>query len=478
MLNWKKLCSMDRESIKKLQNKLLRNFIRHQIPYHPYYRELFKKNKISLSDIKTTDDLVKVPFTTKKDIAPTKKEPKRHLDFVLQPNKKLILKHMPKRKLIWMALKGSVKKQLEYEYKPLNIHFTAGRTAAPTPFLYSAREIDMLREGGRRMMDVFEANPKYNAVNAFPFAPHLAFWQAYNGFNAVGVTSLHTGGGKILGTKGIIRAVTGMKANVLSAMPGYAYHLLKVAAEEKKDFSSIKHLMLGGERVSPELKQRLKELLNKMGAKNPKINVTYAFTEGKVAWPECSSGNCYHLYPDMEFVEIIDPKTGERLEEGQKGEIVYSALDWRGSCVLRYRTADITNGIYYDKCECGRTTPRIGAKIERESEFTEFELTKVKGELVNLNIFFPLLSGHPKVEEWQIELRKKDNDPHEIDEMVIYIAPKKKVDFEKLKKELMHTIFHEINVSPIIVKKGLNELLQEMGMETSLKEKRIIDRRK
>ena len=89
-MNWQQLQYLKPENIKNLQNKLLKNFIRSQIPYHPYYSNLFKKNNIRFSDIKTTDDLKKLPFTSKEDIAPTAKEPKKFLDFVLQPNRKLI----------------------------------------------------------------------------------------------------------------------------------------------------------------------------------------------------------------------------------------------------------------------------------------------------------------------------------------------------------------------------------------------------
>ena len=126
-MDWKKLSYLKPAQIKKLQNKKLRAFIRTQIPYHPYYSKLFKKNKI-----KTTDDLVKIPLSSKKDIAPTKQEPKKPLQFILQPNKQLIMQYYPKYKLPFAS-----KSRLEYEYKPVQIHFTTGRTALPTPFFYS-----------------------------------------------------------------------------------------------------------------------------------------------------------------------------------------------------------------------------------------------------------------------------------------------------------------------------------------------------
>ena len=184
-----------------------------------------------------------------------------------------------------------------------------------------------------------------------------------------------------------------------------------------------------------------------------------------------------HLYPDFEFIEIVD-KNGERVGEGEKGEIVYTSLDWRGSVFLRYKTGDVTKGLCYEKCSCGRTLPRIDAAIERSSEYKEFKLTKIKGSFVNLNAFFSIMMGHKDIEEWQVEIKKKNNDPYEIDELVIYIAPKKNANFEKLKSSLKNKIIVETEVTPEIVKVDMEELLHRLGMETELKEKRIVDNRK
>ncbi|MBI3035564.1 AMP-binding protein [Candidatus Woesearchaeota archaeon] len=474
MASWRRLQYSNPKEIKLLQNKLLRNFIRSQIPYHPFYRNIFKKNKISLSGIKTTDDLKKLPFTAKEDIAPSAKEPRKFLDFVLQPNKELIMRHAPFSK----KLKAIIdKNQVYFEYKPVHIHFTTGRTANATPILYTPCDLKRLEESGKRMFDILKISRHDIAVNAFPYAPHLAFWQTFYAAKAANVLALHTGGGKILGTEKIIKAVESMKATCLAGMPGYLYHLIRTAKEQKSDFSSLKLIVFGGERVPIGLRDKIKEFLNALGPKSPRVLSTYAFTEGKSAWVECREESGYHIYPDFEFIEIID-KNGERVNEGEKGEIVYTSLDWHGSVFLRYKTGDVTKGMYYEKCSCGRAIPRIDAAIERSSEHKDFRLTKIKGSFVNLNALFPIIMAHKGVEEWQIEIRKKNNDPYEIDELVVYAAPNKKADFEKLKSDLKNKITTETEVTPEIVKVELKELLKRLGMETELKEKRIIDSRK
>jgi phenylacetate-coenzyme A ligase PaaK-like adenylate-forming protein len=318
-------------------------------------------------------------------------------------------------------------------------------------------------------------------LNVFPYAPHLAFWQTFWGGYQVGVTALQTGGGKILGTEKIGLAAQLMKASVMAVMPGYAYHLLRSMAEQKRDLSSLRFCVFGGERVPPGLRKKVKSLLTEMGAKDPRVLATYAFTECRTAWGECDeAGSGYHTYPDYELIEIVDPRTGEPVGEGERGEIVYSALDWRGSCVLRYRTGDIAaKGITYEPCpSCGRTVPRVDSNITRSSEVKEFHLDKVKGSLVDLNAFFPMLSGMPGVLEWQVELRKHGDDPLDLDEVVVHVATLPGSDWSGIERQVREEMVRTVEIAPNQVRRReLADLLVSLGMETELKEKRILDNR-
>jgi len=469
-MDWKTLSYLSTRKIKNLQNKKLRYFIQYKIPFSPYYNKLFKKNKIKFSDIKTIEDLKKIPFTTKEDIVPTKKE-KKHTNFILKPDKELIKKYSSKFELLKYSLNRNSALR---EFNPVHMHLTTGRTANAVPFLYTAYDLEKLREAGRRMMDILKVGKDDKLVNAFPYAPHLAFWATFFAAEASGIFAVHTGGGRILGTDKIIKTIENTKASLLAFIPGYAYHMLREAKNKKADFSNVNKIFFGGERVSKGLRDKTKSMLKSLGSKNPEIYATYAFTEGKVAWAECKENSGYHLYPDMEFIEIID-KNNENIGENEKGEIVYTALDFRGTVVLRYKTGDI-GSITNEKCTCGRTVPRISSEIERSSEVKEFNLTKVKGTLVNLNSFFEILNIK-EIEEWQVEIKKKNNDPYELDELIVYIAPKKSIDFIKLKSKLKNTLKDQLEITPQIIKMDLNKLLDKLGMETELKEKRIIDNR-
>lgn len=480
-LNWKTVAHLSRSQQQELQNKKLRWFFRHKLPYSPFFSKRLEELKLSWSDFKSTEDLQKLPLISKQDIAPTEAERTKPRQFILQPDEHLIKKYATKGellKIIGMKIrKVDTKAVLEKEYKPLHIHFTTGRTALPTPFTYSAYDLTLLRETGRRLFDVSGIPRTMVGLNAFPYSPHLGFWLAYYGLLEAGLTALASGGGKIMGTQKIMDSLERLKVNVIAVIPGYFYHLLREAVKQRRDFSNLKYVIFGAERVSPAFREKVKELLVQVGAKEVNILATYASTEFKTAWLQCAEHTGYHLYPDLEFVELVD-EDGRRVKEGEPGEVVYTALDWRGTLVVRYRTGDLAKGIEYSPCpNCGKTVPRILPDIQRRSDVKEFHLTKVKGELVNLNNVFPLMSAIKGLDEWQLELRKRNNDPHDLDEIVVHVSSKPGVAFDAIAAEVKKKMHDEMQVSALLEEKTTEQLIQQLGMETELKEKRILDNR-
>jgi phenylacetate-CoA ligase len=468
-------------------------YLREQVyPYSPYYRRLLDYQKIKPGLIKNIRDLSSIPFTTKSDIAPLPEDPDVPASLILQPTKERIKEASLTNRLnrsmqkLTSGKKG-YSRMFDWEYLPIHLHFTIGRTALPTPILYTAYDLQRMREAGRRLFELLELQREDMLINAFPFAPHLAFWIAYFAADAVDMPALHTGGGRILGTHRILDALTFLKGTVLTATPSYAYHLLRMAVQERRDLSSLHTMVLGGDRLPEGLKGKFLELLEKVGAEDVAVVSTYGFTEGRVAWSECrasalskekSSG--YHLFPDMEIIEIVDPDSGKRMEPGEDGELVYTSLEWRGSVLLRYRTGDLVKGgLDLSPCPyCGRTVPRLGLNIARTSEYKEFQLTKVKGTLVDLNALYPMLSGHKDVLEWQLEIRKHNDDPYDLDELILHISPSEGISKKYLEKDLGELLQREIEVAPTkIVFHSLPRLLQRLGLETRGRERRFIDLR-
>jgi phenylacetate-coenzyme A ligase PaaK-like adenylate-forming protein len=480
-MNWNQISHLSIAERSALQDQLVKSLFRHQLPYSPFYRQLFKEKNLSFSDFQTTADLAKLPFISKIDLAPTADDAGRPKRFILQPDEALLKQYAPKSlllKMLSMKASGrSPKPMLEWEYKPIHLHFTTGRSALPTPFAYSARDIETLKESGHRLLEVAGADASLTGLNGFPYSPHLAFWLAYNAMTTIGMTSLQTGGGKIMGTQKIIDALERMKIGLASFIPGYAYHLFREAARQHRDFSSLRYLIFGGDRVSPGLREKVKALARQMGATNLSIQATYAMTEGKTAWIQCNERSGYHTCPDFEFFEVVDTD-GRRVGDGESGELVYTALNWRGSLVVRYRTGDMVRGISNEPCpHCGKTVPLIHPDIQRVTEIREFHLTKIKGELINLNEFYPLLSGHPDLEEWQIVLKKRNNDPHDIDEVIITVTPKEGHTPDAIRASVQKMIRDQMVIGVEVEIAPLHELLSRLGMETELKEKRIVDQR-
>ncbi len=477
--------------LKELQNRKLHDFITTKVyPFSPYYREMFDRNGIKPDSIRTTDDLRRIPFTTKADLVKMSAEGKTR-DLILQPSEELIKKYLPKGELLKVAatkiFRGAdyLKKSLEKEYRPIFLTSTAGTTTGqPMPFLYTHYDLENLKFYGKRIVDIFDMKTDETAVNLFPYAPHLAFWQVFFAGTEAGVLILSTGGGKTMGTEGNLRSIAKLKPRLLAGVPSYVYHLLKEARAQNMDMSFVKKIVLGAARAPVGFKRKLAGLLMEMGASNVSVFGTYGFTEARTAWPECPTDidvmSGYHTYPDREIFEVINPETGQPVGEGEDGEVVYSTIDSRGSCLLRYRTGDyVKGGITYEPCpHCGRTVPRISSDLVRASNVKDLQISKVKGTLVNFNRLEFLLDGNSHVDEWQIEIAKKDNDPYEVDEISLYVSLLKDADPEEFKRQINKQVLADteltFNKVEVVTHK---EIQKRIEIETSVKARKIVDRR-
>jgi len=472
MDSWKRITSLTYSQIKDLQNQRLHHFINtHVYPFSPYYHKLFDDKKIDPRSIRTKEDLKRIPFISKSDLI-DKDNQQKFKDFILHPDKEKIRRCWPKSRLLKLAARSLLRGRrleddLAREYRPLFMTFTTGTTNSPVPFMYSRYDLDNLNLSGSRMVDLFDIKGEDRIMNLFPFAPHLAFWQTFFGAIEADVFAFSTGGGKVMGTEGNLIALSRIKPSTVLGVPSYIYHLLRYAQEKGYDLSFIKKIVLGAAKVTPGYKQKLSDILSAQGAGNVYIFGTYGFTEARSAWAECPTENHlssgYHLYPDKEIFEIIDPLTGEVIDDGGDGELVYTSLDSRASVMLRYRTGDLVKGgIIYEPCPfCGRRTLRLSSDITRLSENKDIHLSKVKGTLVD---------------EWQLEIRKHNNDPYEVDEIVMYVTSQTGADQSVLSQVIKEKLTGATEVTPNEIKFiPLDEMVKRLELETANKEKRILD---
>lgn len=464
----------------------LRHYLRTVVlPFSAYYQKLFREHGLTADSIRSLADLAKVPFTTKADLLNSPEKPERFRDFILIPDQH-VLSHRPGT-IVSALLNGreTIRQEFETEFRPIFMTFTTGRSTEPVPFVYTQHDLTNLAVAARRVMEVCGARREDRLLNAFPYAPHLAFWLTHYAGTEFGALMFSSGGGKVMGTDGTLRLIRKLKPDVFIGIPTFVYHVLHQAATEGLRWENLRALVLGGEKVGDGLREKLRELACQFGAGKVDVLATYGFTEGKMAWAECpfppgqpSAG--YHLYPDLGIVEIIDPKTGEVLPPGQPGEIVFTPLAARGTVVLRYRTGDYTDdGLTFEPCpRCGRLVPRLIGRISRSTEIREMNLDKIKGTLVDFNELEHVLDDAPHIGAWQLELRKANDDPNELDEIILHVQKINGADDGRLRCELSKRCYEHTDIHPNrILFHDAEEMRRLQGVGTLLKEQKLVDHR-
>ena len=458
------------------QGDLLRRYIGQTVvPFSRHYAAFGD----DLRRIRRVEDLRHLPFTVKRDVQD------HPLDFILVPDPK-ILARRPSTILraLWQG-RQAVEESFEREFRPSFMTFTTGRAAQPLPFLYTARDLRHLQDAGGRIMRICGARRDMKMLNMFPYAPHLAFWQAHYAGTEFGVLMVGSGGGKVAGTEGNLRILQKLAPEVLIGMPTFIYHVLQAAVSRNLRCPQLSKFILGGEKAPTGMRRKLAALAGQLGAGHVGVLMTYGFTEAKMAWPECpypegkESGG-FHLYPDLGIVEIVDPETGEPVGEGRPGEIVFTPLDARGTVVLRYRTGDlIDGGLVYEPCpHCGRQLHRLVGHISRTSDIQEMQLDKLKGTLVDFNQLEHLLDNVDAIGTWQLELRKAHDDPLELDELILHVEKLDHGDESQLRQELNNRIASLIEMHPNrIVFESPEEMRSLQGVGVQMKEQRLVDHR-
>ena len=485
--DWQRLAQTPAPELRALQDRLLARYVREELyPFSPRYRRVFDEAGVDPRSVRGRDDLRRLPFTTKQDLLEAAGDPARRLDFVLQPTPGAIKEHWGLgRKLALVAGGQRSRDLLRRAYTPCFLTFTTGRSTAPVSFAYTPHDLEILSQGIARMFDLLGISaPSERIANLMPFAPHLAFWAVTLGGFETGRLVVPSGGGKVMGTDGNVRLVERLKATAICGTPGFVHHMIRRAVELGADLSQVRSVVLGAEKVPPGMKLKMIELLRSCGAGEVVISGTYGFTEARMAYGECPAGPeespGYHLYPDLGVFEVVDPKTGDPVPDGQDGELVYTGIAGHGTCILRYRTGDmVVGGMTWEPCPwCKRTLPRIASELRRVSEQHALNLTKIKGTLVDTALMGRVLSEMRGIEEWQIVLRKEHDDPFGLDQFVVRVALRPGADAGELQREVKARLLELSEVTPNAVEVlPLQELLELLGMETQLKERRFLDER-
>ena len=260
---WQQLSEPD---IRRLQAEQLRRYLRTVVlPFSAYYRNVFQEHGLDAELFSALEDLQRLPFTTKSDLLNTTAHPQRFNEFILAPDARALARRPGTVLQALLRGRHRMRRDLESEFRPIFMTFTTGRSAEPTPFLYTRRDLAHLETAGRRVVEICAARAGDRLLNTLPFAPHLAFWLAHYAGTAGGVLTLSSGGGKVMGTEGTLRNIRKFKPDILIGVPTFVYHLLHQAAEEGVRCENLRRIVLGGEKASDGLRQKLRDLARESG---------------------------------------------------------------------------------------------------------------------------------------------------------------------------------------------------------------------
>lgn len=322
----KELETMSRDQLADLQLKKLKETVARCYHNVPYYQKIFKEQGILPEDIRSLDDLKKLPMT-----------------------KKAALRENYPFKLLACPMRDVVR-----------IHGSSGTTGKPTMVAYTRHDLDIWSDCVTRVVCAGGATPDDVAQNAFGYGLFTGALGLHQGLEKLGCAVIPMSAGN---TEKQLMLMQDLGVTVLIATPSYALYLSEVAAQ-KGIIGNLKLRIgfFGAEGCTPEMRQKIEENFGIIATDN------YGMSEltGPGVSGECEYRCGLHVWEDHFIPEIIDPETGEVLPAGSTGELVITPLFKEALPLLRYRTGDITR-LDYSPCACGRTHVRM-EKVQGRSD--------------------------------------------------------------------------------------------------------------
>ena len=316
------------EQIKAWQDECLVKQVKHVWDNVPYYRKKMEEKGVTPDDIKGRDDLHKLPFITKTD-----------------------LRDAYPYGLMGKPLKDCVR-----------IHSTSGTTGKRVVAFYTQHDIDLWEDCCARAITAAGGTDEDVCQIAYGFGLFTGGAGLNGGSHKVGCLTIPISSGN---TERQIGFIKDLSTTILCCTPSYAAYLGESMKEMgmTPDQIPLKAGIFGAEAWSEEMRQ---DIQNTLGIKAYDI---YGLTElsGPGVAFECSEQNGMHINEDHFIAEIIDPDTGEVLPEGEKGELVFTAITKEAFPMLRYRTKDICM-LKREKCSCGRTHVKMCKPMGRSDD--------------------------------------------------------------------------------------------------------------
>lgn len=324
----KEIETASRDEIRHIQDERLVKVVRHVWDNVPMYRERMQAAGVEPGDIRSADDIVKLPFTTKQDLRDT-----YPYGMFAVPMDDVV-----------------------------RLHASSGTTGKQIVVGYTKNDLDVWDNICARQLCAVGATKHDRIHVSYGYGLFTGGFGLHGGATKLGATAIPVSSGN---TQRQITILRDFGSTVLCCTPSYAMYIAEVMSEEgvTPDDISLKAGIFGAEPWTEEMRRQLEE---KLGIKAYDI---YGLTEimGPGVAYECSAQHGMHVNEDHFIIEIIDPDTGAPVPDGEQGEIVFTCLTKEAFPVIRYRTRDI-GIVTRDKCPCGRTFARMSKPMGRTDD--------------------------------------------------------------------------------------------------------------
>jgi len=372
----------DAATMRRTQEEKLRPQVAHAYANSPFYREKLDAAGVRPEQIKTLDDLVRLPFTTKDDLKSDQAE------------------NPPWGKILAVPFEEC-----------LRVHFTSATTGRPVAFLDTPEDWYGFYHSYARSLYAFGIRRSDVVMAAFGYGPYIGFWSGFYAAQDLGCLLFPAGG---YSTEQRIDVLRTYPITVLGCTPSYALHLAETARQKGIDLATETRIRITWHTGEPggSIPSTKRKIEQAFGAK---VFDLPGLTE-IAAWGfECDAqvGNV-HIHEDYVYPEVLDLETGEPVGPGERGELVFTSLYRKAMPLLRYRTRDVVERAA-EPCPCGRTLMALkGGVIGRLDD-----MKKVRGVIVYPSRVEELVRQHAGIDEFRIVFRRVEG----LDDILVRLDP-------------------------------------------------------
>ena len=422
------------EEIKAFQEDLLRKHLAYLKEHSRYYRRMFDSYGIDTDKIRTLEDLVRIPFTEKKDLQLFND------DFLCVPKAKIV-----------------------------DYITTSGTLGDPVTFGCTDRDLDRLAYNEKKSFACAGMKPgdilQLMTTIDKRFMAGLAY---FLGIRALGASVIRVGNGIPELQWDTIRR---MKPDTVMCVPSFILRLVQYAEEHSIDYrsSSIRRIIGIGEGLRNQ-NFELNLLGRRIHEKWPEVQLfaTYSSTEMSATFSECPYGQGGHVHPELIIVEIIGDDDLP-VADGETGEVVVTTLGVEGMPLLRFRTGDIA-AKRTEQCKCGRWSYRLTPLVGRKNN-----MIKLKGTTLYPPAINDVLDNAEYVENYVVVVRDSEAGT---DEVVVRIGKKGGTPDADVVKDLKDRFRSRLRVAPIVEVQPVAEIQKVNFPAKSRKPIKFVDERR